>query len=91
MTIPFEKLKARLLANPRVKAEYDALAPEFEISAELLRVGERPDTAEHQDSFAIRRGDGQQVPRAAFSGVKRHMRSLWQQFRPNPGLAGPEL
>jgi hypothetical protein len=37
MTIRFEKLKARLLANPRVKAEYDALAPEFEIAAELLR------------------------------------------------------
>ena len=37
MTIPFEKLKARLLANPRGQAEYDALAPEFEISAELLR------------------------------------------------------
>jgi hypothetical protein len=31
MTIQFEKLKARLLANPKVKAEYDALAPEFEI------------------------------------------------------------
>ena len=25
MMIPFEKLKARLLANPKVKAEYDAL------------------------------------------------------------------
>jgi len=37
MTIPFEKIKARLLANSRVKAEYDALAPEFEIAAELLR------------------------------------------------------
>ncbi|MGY4429289.1 hypothetical protein ACVWWO_001766 [Bradyrhizobium sp. F1.13.1] len=37
MTIAFEKLKARLLANPKVKAEYDALAPEFEIAAELLR------------------------------------------------------
>src|SRR5260370_13411868 len=37
MTIRFEQLKARLLANPKVKAEYDALAPEFEISAELLR------------------------------------------------------
>jgi hypothetical protein len=35
MTIQFEKLKTRLLANPRVKAEYDALAPEFEIAAEL--------------------------------------------------------
>ena len=37
MTIPFETLKARLLADPNVKAEYDALAPEFEISAELVR------------------------------------------------------
>jgi predicted transcriptional regulator len=36
MTI-LEKLKARLLANPKVKAEYDALAPQFEIAAELLR------------------------------------------------------
>src|SRR5262249_62320807 len=34
MTIPFEKLKARLLANPNVKAEYDALTPEFEIADE---------------------------------------------------------
>lgn len=41
MTIQFEKLKARLLANPRVKAEYDALAPEFEIAAELLRARQR--------------------------------------------------
>jgi hypothetical protein len=32
MTIQFEKLKARLLANPKVKAEYDALAREFEIA-----------------------------------------------------------
>jgi hypothetical protein len=32
MSIRFEKLKARLLANPVVKAEYDALAPEFAIA-----------------------------------------------------------
>jgi ribosome-binding protein aMBF1 (putative translation factor) len=37
VTIAFEELKSRLLANPKVKAEYDALAPEFEIAAELLR------------------------------------------------------
>ncbi len=37
MTIQFEKLKARLLANPKVRAEYDALASDFEIAAELLR------------------------------------------------------
>ena len=35
MSIPFEKLKARLLANPKVKAEYGALAPEFEIAGVL--------------------------------------------------------
>jgi hypothetical protein len=28
MTIAFEELKARLLADPKVKAEYDALAPD---------------------------------------------------------------
>ena len=31
MTIPFETLKARLLTDPKVKDEYDALALEFEI------------------------------------------------------------
>lgn len=41
MTIPLERLKSRLLANPKVKAEYDALAPEFEIAAELLRARRR--------------------------------------------------
>jgi DNA-binding XRE family transcriptional regulator len=37
MTIQFKKLKARLLANPKVRAANDTLAPEFEIAAELLR------------------------------------------------------
>jgi ribosome-binding protein aMBF1 (putative translation factor) len=37
MTIPFEVVKAELLANPQVKAAYDALAAEYEISAELLK------------------------------------------------------
>jgi hypothetical protein len=44
MTIQFEKLKARLLANPKVKAEYDA--PEFEIAAELLRARLRAGTSQ---------------------------------------------
>jgi len=43
MTILFEKLKARLLASPTVMAEYDALAPEFEIAAELLKARVGPD------------------------------------------------
>lgn len=36
MTIPFEEIKARLLADPEVQREYDALAPEFEALAESL-------------------------------------------------------
>jgi ribosome-binding protein aMBF1 (putative translation factor) len=41
MTIPLEEFMARSLADPEVKREYDALAPEFEISAELLRARKR--------------------------------------------------
>ena len=37
MTIPLDEFMARSSADPEVKREYDALAPEFEISAELLR------------------------------------------------------
>ena len=37
MTIPFDEIKAELLSDPEVRREYDALAPEFEFSAELLR------------------------------------------------------
>ena len=57
MTISFEKLKARLLANPKVKAEYDALAPEFEISAELLKARLRAGLS--QSELAARMGTSQ--------------------------------
>src|SRR5216684_9411046 len=57
MTIQFEKLKARLLANPKVKAEYDALAPEFEIAAELLRARFRAGLS--QAELAARMGTSQ--------------------------------
>ena len=36
MTIPFEVIKAEMLADPEVKREYDALAPEFEALAKSL-------------------------------------------------------
>jgi DNA-binding XRE family transcriptional regulator len=55
MTIQFEKLKARLLANPKVKAEYDA--PEFEIAAELLRARLRAGLS--QAELATRMGTSQ--------------------------------
>lgn len=37
MTIPFEKVKAEWMKDPAFKAEYDRMAPEFEISTELIR------------------------------------------------------
>jgi ribosome-binding protein aMBF1 (putative translation factor) len=57
MTIPFEKIKAELLADPEVKAEYDRLAPEFEISAELLRARLRAGLS--QEELAARMGTSQ--------------------------------
>jgi transcriptional regulator with XRE-family HTH domain len=41
VTIPYEDLKARLLSDPEVRAEYDALAPEFEIAMELIQARAR--------------------------------------------------
>jgi hypothetical protein len=57
MTIQFEKLKARLLANPKVKAEYDALAPEFEIAAELLRARLRAGLCQAEPTAGKRSAD----------------------------------
>jgi hypothetical protein len=36
MTIPFEEIIARMLANPEVRREYDALGPEFEALAKSI-------------------------------------------------------
>jgi ribosome-binding protein aMBF1 (putative translation factor) len=57
MTIPFEKLRARLLADPKVKAEYDTRAPEFEIAAELARARLRAGMS--QAELAARMGTSQ--------------------------------
>jgi len=57
MTIPLEQFKSRLLANPRVRAEYDALAPEFEISGELIRARQRAGLS--QAELAARMGTSQ--------------------------------
>jgi predicted transcriptional regulator len=57
MTIPFNKLKAQLLADPTVRAEYDALAPEFEIAAELVKARVRAGLS--QSELAARMGTSQ--------------------------------
>lgn len=57
MTIPFEEIKAELLADPEVKAQYDALAPEFEIATELIRARLRAGLS--QAELAARMGTSQ--------------------------------
>ena len=57
MTIPFTEIKARLLADPEVKAAYEARAPEFEISAELVRARLRAGLS--QAELAARMGTSQ--------------------------------
>jgi ribosome-binding protein aMBF1 (putative translation factor) len=59
MTIPFKDFKARLLANPKVKAEYDELAPEFEIATELVNARTRAGLS--QTELANRMGTTQSV------------------------------
>jgi predicted transcriptional regulator len=66
MTLPFEKFKARLLANSKVRAEYDALAPEFEIAAELLRARLRAGLS--QTELAVRMGTSQSAVARLESG-----------------------
>jgi hypothetical protein len=41
MTIPIEELAAKSLADPEVKREYDALAPELEALAKKLQARKR--------------------------------------------------
>ena len=66
MTIPFEDLKARLLANPEVKAEYDALAAEFEIAIELIKA--RLHAKLSQAELAARMGTSQSTVARLESG-----------------------
>jgi ribosome-binding protein aMBF1 (putative translation factor) len=66
MTIPFVDFKARLLADPAVRDEYDALAPEFEIAAELVRARRRARLS--QAELAARMGTSQSAVARLESG-----------------------
>jgi len=57
MTIPYESLKAKALANPEIRREYEALAPEFEIAAELTQARLRAGLS--QTDLAKRMGTSQ--------------------------------
>ena len=87
MTIPFEKLKAPLLANPKVKAEYDALAPEFEISAELVKARLRAGLS--QPELAARMGTSQSTIARLESGQTLPSTKTLQHAQRIPLGAGP--
>jgi ribosome-binding protein aMBF1 (putative translation factor) len=62
VTIPFEEFERRALQDPAVKAEYDRLGPQFEISAELIRARQRAGLS--QAELAERMGTSQStIPR----------------------------
>jgi hypothetical protein len=62
LTIPFEEFKARLLADPEVKREYDALGPEFEALAESLKAKQSQAT-ESPDSRRVVESDSDFAPK----------------------------
>ncbi len=75
MTISYEKLKKELLANPKVKAEYDKLAAEFELAEELIKARSRAKLSQAQ--VARRMGTTQSVVAKLESGrSKPSLRSL---------------
>jgi predicted transcriptional regulator len=57
VTIPYEVFKARMLADPEVKREYDALEAEFAIASELIRARMRAGLS--QAELAARMGTSQ--------------------------------
>lgn len=66
MTIPFDQLKQEWMKDPAFKAEYDALAPEFEIAAELVKARARAGLS--QAEVARRMGTTQSVVARLESG-----------------------
>lgn len=66
MTIPFEQLKQEWMKDPAFKTEYDALAPEFEIAAELVKARARAGLS--QAEVARRMGTTQSVVARLESG-----------------------
>ena len=64
--IDFEDMKARLLADPQTRAEYEALAPEFEVARELIAARTRAGLS--QAELAERMGTSQSTVARLESG-----------------------
>jgi transcriptional regulator with XRE-family HTH domain len=70
-------MKARMLANPEVKAAYDALAPEFEIATQLIRARMRAGLS--QAELAERMGTSQSTITRLESGTTMpSTKTLWR-------------
>ncbi len=85
MTIAFEEFKGRLLADPAVKDAYDALAPEFEISTELLKARLRAGLS--QAELASRMGTRASVVARLESGKTMPSTKTLIGMRRPPGAA----
>ena len=65
---PLAALKSRLLANPDTRAEYDALADEFDMARQLIQARTRADLT--QTEVAQRMGTTQSVVARLESGKR---------------------
>jgi DNA-binding XRE family transcriptional regulator len=76
MTIPFDEIKARLLANPKVTAEYIALAPDASEDAMTARIVD-------STGAKITRGEDVALPAAVWDAIERgeHPVRTIRQFR----------
>ncbi len=72
MVTDFKSLKRRMLSNRKVRAEYDRLAPEFEIARELIAA--RVKCGLTQEELAARMGTTQSAIARIESG--RHIPSM---------------
>jgi predicted transcriptional regulator len=78
VTIDFRTMKKRLLADPKVQAEYDRLAPEFEIAAALVKARSRAGLT--QADVARRMGTTQSVVARLESGRQTATTATLQRY-----------
>ena len=90
-----ESHSALLLANPKIKAEYGTLAPEFEIAAELLRAclhaglsqAELATRIGTSQSTIARLESGQTLP--SMKTLLRHAKATGSKFHVRPSAWAP--
>jgi transcriptional regulator with XRE-family HTH domain len=81
MTIPLAVLKEKWMKDPAFKTEYDRLAPEFAIAAELIRARLRARLS--QEELAERMGTSQSAIARLESGQTLPSHRLQSQTAPD--------